>query len=251
MNKIIGNWKLNLGNQESIDLATDLVQCLKKNKDIDIVVCPDFVSLKEVSNILNDTNISIGAQDVFWETRGAYTGEISIETLKEIGCKYVLIGHSERREHLQESYEMIHKKVYNVVKAGGIIPVVCIGETSDDRKRGKQNFILSTQLEMALGGIKFTDFNEVIIAYEPIWAIGTGEVMDIEEVQYTFKMVKLALKEMFGAISNKKLKVLYGGSVSPDNVGQFSGQVNVDGLLVGGASFRSESFVQIINNYLS
>lgn len=248
---VIANWKLNLTNSESTELSRELVDRFDGGGEADVVVCPDFVSLKEVASIVSGGGIGIGAQDVFWENKGAYTGEVSVDILKEVGCKYVIIGHSERRQYIGENFDMIHRKVNKVIDVGGIVPIVCIGETLDERKRNVQDYVLSTQLEMALGGVKFVGFEEVIVAYEPMWAIGTGEVIEVEDVVYMHKIIKLIVKDMFGmGIADNNFRYVYGGSVNADNVGQFKNLANVDGLLVGGASAKVESFLQIVNRFV-
>ncbi len=248
---IIANWKLQINNANSIRLAREIAENLDRIKKGEIVICPCFVALKEVGDILRGSSISLGAQNAFWKSHGPYTGEISGKILKEIGCKYIILGHSERRRYLHEDYEMIHKKVKRIVSLGGVTPIICIGETLEDRKKGRQDFILSSQLEMALGGIKFLGFEEVIIAYEPVWAIGTGEVISIEEARHMHKVIKKTVEDMFGiGLVQNNFRFIYGGSVNPQNVFQFSKILEVDGLLVGGASLKLDSFEKIINLYL-
>lgn len=249
---IIANWKLQVNNADSIKLANKLVRSLANIKNGEVVICPCFVSLREVGVILGNSNILMGAQNSFWEGHGPYTGEISAKILKEIGCKYVILGHSERREYLHEDYEMIHKKVKRVVELGGITPVVCVGETLKDRKKGRQEFVLSGQLEMALGGMKSLNFREIIIAYEPVWAIGTGEAINPEEARQMQKIIKKTIENMFGlGVSENNFRYIYGGSINEENVEDYSGIDGIDGFLVGGASLKVASFKKIINTFFN
>ena len=249
MNKIIiANWKLGLDHDQSINLSSELVGKVKKN--IDVVVCPNFVSLKEVGGIVEGSSIGLGAQDVFWENGGAFTGEISPKLIKDAGCRYVIVGHSERRQYIGESYNDVHKKVRNIINVGDLVPIVCIGETLEERRRHVQDNVLSTQLEMALGGVKFIGFEEIIIAYEPVWVIGTGEVIEPLDVEYMHKVIKLTVKDMFGiAVADDNFRYVYGGSVNERNVSQFCGLSSVDGLLIGGASTNASSFLTIIEKF--
>ena len=243
---ILANWKMRLNLKETHELAQDMV---KKFKDFDggiVGICPNFISLPDVKKILNGSQIKLGAQDVFWEEVGAYTGEISAKTLAEVGCNYVLIGHSERREFLMENYEMIHKKLKVVLSSTEITPVVCIGENWDERKTDRRNFVLYEQMHQALSGIDLKENREISIAYEPIWAIGSGTAIEPEEAQYAHKIIKMTLSDMFGEkLVEKNFKIIYGGSVNKDNAKDFVGLDNLDGLLVGGASLKADEFFAV------
>lgn len=246
---IIGNWKMKKDFSESVEDVKKFVEKFKgfQNQDKEIVLCPNHVALAEAGKILKGSRIKLGAQDVFWESRGAYTGEISPQTLTEVGAEYVIIGHSERRKYLLENYSMIHQKVRAVLDTPNLIPVVCIGEENEDRKTDRRDFVLLNQLQQALGGIDIvTSGKQIIVAYEPVWAIGSGTVIEPSEATYAHKIIKLALDDMFGMKTiMESFKIVYGGSVSSANVAQFSNLDNMDGLLVGGASLEPEEFFKI------
>jgi len=246
---IIGNWKMKKDFDSSIEDAKEFVEKFKDFKDEgkEVVVCPSFVALAGVGKALSGSKIMLGAQDVFWESQGAYTGEVSPLSLVQAGAKYVIIGHSERRKYLLENYSMIHQKVRAVLDTPELIPVVCIGEEMEDRKTDRRDFVLLNQLQQALGGIDIiTSGKKIIVAYEPVWAIGSGTVIEPDEVTYAHKIIKLALDDMFGMKTiMESFQIIYGGSVSPANVSQFSNLENMDGLLVGGASLSAEEFYKI------
>jgi len=245
---VIGNWKMKKGLAESVALAKELAE---KFKDFNVAgktvaVCPTLVALTEVNKVLKKSEMKMGAQNVFWEDRGAYTGEISPQMLIETGCQYVIIGHSERRKYLLENYAMIHLKVREVLNTEKLIPVVCIGEENEDRKTDRRDFVLLNQLQQALGGIDISENQKVIVAYEPVWAIGSGTAIEPNEVTYAHKIIRLALDDMFGMrVVEKNFQIIYGGSVTGKNVKSFSNLENMDGLLVGGASLDAEEFYKI------
>lgn len=243
---IIANWKMKLNLAESVDLAKKVKDRFSDFDGGTIGVCPNFVSLLEISEIFKKSKIELGAQDVFWEGSGAYTGEISPTMLVEAGCKYVIIGHSERRKFMMENYEMIHLKVKATLKSEELIPVVCIGENWDERKTDRRDFVLYDQLQQGLSGIDLIGDQQIIIAYEPIWAIGSGTAIEPSEAEYAHKIIKLTLNDMFGMkVVENNFKIIYGGSINSDNVGGFVGLENIDGLLVGGASLDAEEFFQV------
>jgi triosephosphate isomerase len=200
---------------------------------------------------MKGTSMKVGAQDVFWEEKGAYTGEVSPGMLKEAGCGYAIIGHSERRKYLLENYQMIHQEVKAVLNTKDLTPIVCIGEEAEERKTDKRDFVLVDQLQQALGGIQIFDKQQIIIAYEPIWAIGSGVAIEPEEAEYAHKIIKLALNEMFGMRKvSEHFRVIYGGSISGNNVKDFANLDGVDGLLVGGASLDEKEFYKIAKTML-
>lgn len=254
MNKkkiVIANWKMKLGLAESLDLAKKMQVKFKNFKKGGVVICPNSISLVGVGEIIKKGEIVLGAQNVFWEEKGAYTGEISPSTLQEIGCEYVIVGHSERREYLIENYSMIHKKTKAVLNIEGLTPVVCIGESTNERKSDKRDFVLVDQLNQALGGINLSGNQEIIIAYEPIWAIGSGVAIEPQEAEYAHKIIRLALDDMFGAkIVAKNFRIIYGGSVNSKNVDGFNNLDSIDGLLVGTASLDEEEFYKVASSIL-
>ncbi len=244
---IIANWKMKLSLFETIALAQKMKDKFKDISGIDIVLAPNFLSLVDVSEILKDTDIALCSQDVFWEMQGAYTGEISAMMLREVGCSYVIIGHSERRKFLMENYEMIHRKIKTVLEIEDLTPVVCIGENWEERKTDRRDFVLFDQLQQALGGLKITENKKIIIAYEPIWAIGSGTSIEPAEAEYAHKVIRLTLNDIFGqAMVEKNFKIIYGGSINGQNIVGFLGLENIDGMLVGGASLDEEEFYQVV-----
>ncbi len=243
---VVANWKMKLSLKESIKLAIKAKTKFKNFKSREIVICPPMIVLDEIAKIFKNTNIKVGAQDVFWEESGAFTGETSPTMLVEAGCEYVIIGHSERRKYLLLNYEMIHKTVKEVLNIKGLTPIVCIGEESDDRKTDKRDFVLVDQLQQALGGINIMKEQLIIVAYEPIWAIGSGIAIEPSEAEYAHKIIKLTLNDMFGmkTVSNN-FQIIYGGSISSKNVSNFKKIENIDGLLVGSSSLDINEFYKI------
>ena len=243
---IIANWKMQLTLKETLDLAKNVKDKFRTFDGGEVAVCPNFLSLIEVKKILSGSEIKLGGQDVFWEGQGAYTGEISPTLLTEAGCEYVIIGHSERRKFLMVNYEMIHRMIKAVLNTENLKPIVCIGENWDERKTDRRDFVLYDQLQQSLSGVDIVGDQQVIIAYEPIWAIGSGTAIEPSEAEYAHKIVKLTLNEMFGMkIVNNNFKIIYGGSINSKNVKNFADLENLDGLLVGGASLDAEEFLKV------
>jgi triosephosphate isomerase len=243
---VIANWKMKLSLAETTELAKKMKDKFKGFSGVDVVACPNFISLIEIGKILKGSPIELGAQDVFWEDKGAYMGEISPSMLAEAGCEYVVIGHSERRKYLLENYEMIHQELKAVLNVEKMIPIVCIGEDANERKTDKRDFVLMDQLQQALGGINLLGDQQVIVAYEPIWAIGSGVAIEPEEAEYAHKIIKIALNDMFGMkVVKNNFRTIYGGSISSKNVKEFANLEGVDGFIVGGASLDAEEFFKI------
>lgn len=245
---VIANWKMKLGLAESLKLADDFKGKFKgfcKNK---VVVCPDFISFSDISKKLKKTNINTGTQDVFWHSKGSYTGEVSPKVIEEAGGNYVIIGHSERKEYLQETYDVINSKVKEVIKNSKLTPVVCIGEKMETRKKGKVKSELSKQLKKTFENVKITGNRQVFIAYEPIWAIGSGKSIKTKDLEEVNKIIEQNLLNIFGTKkeANNFIK-LYGGSVDSKNVKELSGVNGLDGLLVGGASLKVAEFYKVVN----
>lgn len=243
---VIANWKMKLGLAETLALAKKMKDKFKGFSGIETAVCPNFVSLTEVGKIIKGGSLKLGAQNVFWEDKGAYTGEVSSSMLREAGCEYVIVGHSERRKYLLENYEMIHQKFKAVLSVDGLTPIVCVGEEAEERKTDRRDFVLVDQLQQALGGINLLGDQQVIVAYEPIWAIGSGVAIEPEEAEYAHKIIKISLRDMFGMkVVKNNFRIIYGGSISSKNVKEFANLEGVDGLLVGGASLDAEEFYKI------
>ena len=243
---IIANWKMNLSLAETISLAKEFKKEFAGFGQGEAVVCPSVIFLTEVANVLRGSAIKLGAQNVSWENKGAYTGEVSAGMLSEVGCHYVILGHSERRKYLLENYEIIHKKVRAVLEVKNLTPIVCIGESLEEKKSDRRDFVLVDQLQQALSGIDVFGEQEIIVAYEPIWAIGTGTAIEPAEAEYAHKIIKLALNDMFGMrVNNKNFRIIYGGSINSKNVKGFVHLENMDGLLVGGASLQADEFYKV------
>jgi len=243
---IIANWKMKLGVPESIKLAREIKKGTSKKAEV--VICPSFVSLGEVAHILKNSNVKLGAQDCFWEKEGAFTGEVSASQLREAGCEFVIVGHSERRKYLKETDEMVHQKV-KMALAAGLIPIICVGETFDQRQEGAKDYVLIQQTTKALEGISVGVDQSVIIAYEPVWVIGTGQAVEPGEAETAHQVIRQSLFDLFPhSIVENNFQVVYGGSVDSKNVANFVSLENTTGVLVGGASLEAEEFISIIKN---
>lgn len=251
---IIANWKMSLGKEESLDLTRKILKELEirnQESEAEIVLCPSFIVLSDLQKLLSKIRnskfkIQLGAQDVFWETKEAFTGEVSATMLKKVGCKYVIIGHSERREHLKETDEMIHKKIKASLEED-LIPILCVGESFEERQNGQKDIRIITQVTKALEGIKIKPRQNLIIAYEPIWVIGSGQAVEPEEAEHTNQVIKQTLIDLFDLKTvQENFRIIYGGSVDSRTVKDFIDQPNVDGVLVGGASLNAGEFLKII-----
>ena len=242
---IAGNWKMNLTLSASLDLAEGLKKAAAGITDVDIAVCPPSIYVQPVAAALKGSNIGIGAQNIYFEKEGAFTGEISAGMLKDVGCQYVILGHSERRNILGESSELVNLKVH-VALAAGLTPIVCVGELLKERKAGTTEQVVRRQFDGSFSGISAEDMKKCVIAYEPVWAIGTGEVATPEQAEE----VHLALRRMIAAKYNEEVagavRIQYGGSVNDKNAREILAKPNVDGALVGGASLKVEPFMGII-----
>jgi len=244
---ILGNWKMKLSQRESIALAEQLKKSLKKLKEAEVGVCPSFTSIYAVSATLANTNVKVGAQNMFWESEGAYTGEISPLMLNELGCKYVILGHSERRQHLKETDQMVHLKTRLCLQYN-LVPIICVGENIDERQENRTDYVIISQLTKALEGIEIKAGDELVIAYEPVWVIGTGQAINPAEAEHVHRVIRQALVDLFNAQAvQNNFRIIYGGSVDSGNAASFTRQKTVDGLLVGAASLKPQEFFSIIN----
>ena len=244
---IAGNWKMNKTVAESLDLASGLVRELKDVKEVDIAICPPFTALSEVSKAVIDSNIRLGAQNMSQNGYGAHTGEIAAGMLKEFSTKYVILGHSERREYQRESDELIAAKAKAAHEAG-LKPIVCVGEQLEEREAGKTEDIVGTQVRGSLAGLTTEEMLGTVIAYEPVWAIGTGKTATAEQAQEVHAFIRNLLADLFDADTAKAVRIQYGGSVKPDNARELMSQQDVDGALVGGASLDVRIFSELIKN---
>ncbi|OGX26343.1 MAG: triose-phosphate isomerase [Omnitrophica WOR_2 bacterium RIFCSPHIGHO2_02_FULL_45_21] len=242
---IAGNWKMHKTIEEGEKLVNLLKRQLYDLEDIDIVLCPPFTHLAYIADMLESSNILLGAQDMHWEDEGAYTGEISAPMLKSAGCKFVLIGHSERRQLFGETNETVHKKLTSALN-NGLTPIVCIGENLKQREEGVTFALVSEQLELALKALQPERLKEIIIAYEPVWAIGSGKVASSEQAQEVHRYIRDWLSKNYGLSLAQEVRIQYGGSVKPDNIAGLIAQADVDGALVGGSSLDADSFCAIV-----
>ena len=244
---IAGNWKMNKTVAESLDLAKGLVRELKEVKELDIAICPPFTALSEVSKAVIDSNIRLGAQNMSQNGYGAHTGEIAAGMLKEFSTKYVILGHSERREYQRESDELIAAKAKAAHEAG-LKPIVCVGEQLEERESGNTENVVGTQVRGSLAGLTTEEMLGTVIAYEPVWAIGTGKTATAEQAQEVHAFIRNLLADLFDADIAKAVRIQYGGSVKPDNARELMSQPDVDGALVGGASLDVRIFSELIKN---
>ncbi|MDI6704229.1 MAG: triose-phosphate isomerase [bacterium] len=242
---IAGNWKMNKTVQEACILVDALKKGLSDVRDVEIVVCPPFTALRDVGKAINGTNIHLGAQNVYLEEKGPYTGEISPLMLKDLGCKYVIIGHSERRRYFGEDNELINKKVRKSLSCG-LSPILCVGERLEERKAGRQEEVVYDHVVNGLTDLSKEDMMQVVIAYEPVWAIGTGVAATPEDAQEMHKFIRNILSSLHDRDLAEGVRIQYGGSVKPENISDLMAKSEIDGVLVGGASLNADSFVKIV-----
>jgi triosephosphate isomerase len=244
---IAGNWKMNKTVAEALDLVRGLKIELANIKEVDIIVCPPFTALAEVSRAILDSNIRLGAQNMSEHNMGAYTGEIAALMLKEFSVRYVVLGHSERRQYQKESDELISKKALAALGAS-LKPIVCVGETLAEREAGQMQKVLETQVRGSLAGLSKQQMGETVVAYEPVWAIGTGKTATTAQAQEAHAFIRGILVSQFDETVARRVRIQYGGSVKPANARELMSQPDVDGALVGGASLEARSFADIIKN---
>jgi triosephosphate isomerase (TIM) len=242
---IAGNWKMNTNLEEACSLAKSLVESMGKTSDVDIAICPPYTSLHAVSEIVKGSSIKLGAQDVHWEPKGAFTGKVSCSMLKSVGVTYVIIGHSEQRSYFNETNETVNKKI-KAVLAAGLLPIVCVGETLDERKSGKMDSVIDSQTRGAFEGISASDASKCTIAYEPVWAIGTGETASPQQANEAHIFIRKLISKLYNDETAGGMRIQYGGSMKPDNAKSLLGQSDVDGGLIGGASLKTSDFAGIV-----
>ncbi|HEU0011050.1 MAG TPA: triose-phosphate isomerase [Verrucomicrobiae bacterium] len=244
---IAGNWKMNKTVAEALDLVGGIRRECRDVKEVDIVVCPPFTALSEVSKAVLNTNVRLGAQNMSEHNYGAYTGEIAAGMLKEFSVRYVILGHSERRQYQKESDELVNKKAL-AAHAASLKPIVCVGETLAERESGQTEKVLQTQVRGSLANLSKAQMEETILAYEPVWAIGTGKTATAGQAQEAQAYVRGLLAKLFDDATARKVRIQYGGSVKASNARELMSQPDVDGALVGGASLEDRSFADIIKN---
>jgi len=242
---IAGNWKMFKTCPEAVETAGQLVKLVGATTDIDVMIAPPFTALAPVADVVRGSCVSLGAQNLFWETQGAFTGEISPAMLVSAGCKYVIIGHSERRQYFNETDETVNKKIRAAIN-NDLIPVMCVGESEKERESKDTFSVLDKQVKKGLEGFSSDDLKSLVIAYEPIWAIGTGKTATSGQVQEVHQFLRSVLEKSFGNMLAKSIRILYGGSVKPNNIAELMAMPDVDGALVGGASLDPETFSKIV-----
>ncbi|MBI4508224.1 MAG: triose-phosphate isomerase [Deltaproteobacteria bacterium] len=241
---VVGNWKMHKTVAESLAMVTELKNQLAMVRDVEFGVAPVFTSLHPVAKRIEGTQIRLCAQDCFWEDQGAFTGEVSVSLLKDVGCSHVIVGHSERRQLFGELDAAVGLKVRAVLRAG-LVPIACVGETEKERDAGETFGRVAAQLEGALSDIPAADASPVVIAYEPVWAIGTGRTATPAQAEEVHRFIRERLRERWGGAA-ESTRIQYGGSVKPENAAELMAQANIDGALVGGASLKAESFTAIV-----
>jgi len=249
---LVANWKMNLGIKQAVQEAAEIVvgvRALKRKGQL--VLCPPYPALLSVKQTISDEAISLGAQDVSGEQRGAFTGEVASWMLKEAGAEYVIIGHSERKKYCNETDESINKKVKNALKEG-LIPIICVGETFEQRQENQKDHVVLRQVQKALDGVEVNPINPIIIAYEPVWVIGTGQAIDPEDAEYMHTLIRHVLIDVYPTVVvDHHTAILYGGSVDEKNVDGFCAQEHIQGFLVGSASLHSKQFLKVIEKVCS
>lgn len=239
---IAGNWKMNTTLGEAIALVNEMRQGLDRIDNVDKVICPPFISLAAVRELIKGSSVKLGAQNIYFEEKGAYTGEVSPLMLADL-CEFVIIGHSERRQYFNETGEIVNKKIQAVLKIG-LKPILCVGEKLEENEAGRTGEIVSGQLKASLAGINYP--SGLIIAYEPIWAIGTGRAATGKQANETIGLIRRNVAELYGGRAAQDVRILYGGSVAPANATEFISQPEIDGALVGGASLKADQFLSIV-----
>ena len=245
---VAGNWKMFKTRAEAEATAREVKSLLAgqpSTSQVEVVICPPFTAISAVCDVLQGAQIRVGAQNVHWEDEGAYTGEVSTGMLLGCGCDYVILGHSERRQYFSESDETIRRKL-NRVLTTELTPILCVGESLEERESGRAQTVILGQMEGALQGLGADLLTRIVVAYEPVWAIGTGKTATPEIADQVHGMIRQLLAQQFGSDAAEAVRILYGGSVKPDNAGVLLGQEHIDGALVGGASLDAASFVQIV-----
>ena len=243
---VAANWKMNMTQAEAAAFIETFVIELGDSSEVEVVIVPPFTALAKMSELLtNAQNITLGAQNMYWETSGAFTGEISAAMLRDLFVRYVVLGHSERRMLLGETDEIVNRKVH-AAHAASLRPIVCVGETLEQRERGDVEKVIGSQLRGSLANVEAKELSETVVAYEPVWAIGTGKTASAEQAQEVHAFIRQTLQAMSDEATASKMRIQYGGSVKPDNARTLMSQSDIDGALVGGASLDPRSFAQIV-----
>jgi len=242
---VAGNWKMNKTAVEGVTLVTDLKPLVAGIDAVDVVVCPPFTTISAVADAVKETNIAVGAQDMYWEDSGAFTGEVSPGMLLTAGCTYVIIGHSERRTYFGETNETVNNKVKKAL-AVGLTPIMCVGETLEEREANKTEDVVKSHVEGGLKGLSADEIRKIVIAYEPVWAIGTGNTATPDQAQDVHAFIRGILVKLAGNDTAQAVRIQYGGSMKPDNAAELMSKKDIDGGLIGGAALQAASFAQIV-----
>ncbi|MBQ7555143.1 triose-phosphate isomerase [bacterium] len=242
---IAGNWKMNKTVAEAVALASEIKERVAGVENVKVIVCPVFTAVKSVADVLKGSNVKVGAQDMYWETSGAYTGEVSGEMLLEAGAEYVIIGHSERRQYFGETNETVNKKLKKALSIG-LKPIVCIGETLADREAGTTEAVVGKQVKEGFVGLTAEEMKGTIIAYEPVWAIGTGKTATAEQAEAVHAFVRNLVAQLWDKETADAVIIQYGGSMKPENVASLLAQPDIDGGLIGGAALKADSFEKLV-----
>lgn len=244
---VAGNWKMNKDLNESVALVSEIKNLLGNDNNADVIICPPYTSLETVHTLIKDTNIGLGAQNMCAADSGAFTGAISASMIKSVGCEYVILGHSERRTIFGETDELINAKIKKALE-NSLIPIFCIGETLEERESGEMKNVIERQVKEGLKEISADQLSQMIVAYEPVWAIGTGKTATPEQAQEVHQFIRGLLTEMYSADFAEDVTIQYGGSVKPENAKELLSQPDIDGALVGGACLKADSFVAIVKS---
>jgi triosephosphate isomerase (TIM) len=246
---VAGNWKMNKNVGEAVALVNGLKAELGTMDKVDVVVCPVFTALSAAADAVKGTKIDLGAQNCHWEKSGAFTGEIAVDMLRDVGCHYVILGHSERRQYFKETDEMVNKKA-KAVLAAGLHPIVCVGELLQDRESGQTEKVVEAQVRGSLAGLSANDMLKTVIAYEPVWAIGTGKTATGQQAQDVHAFIRKTLKSLFDEHVAQSVRIQYGGSVKASNAKELFHMPDIDGGLIGGAALDARSFIDIVKGAL-
>ena len=247
---IAGNWKMNKTVGEAVDLAEAIKREVGDLRDVDVVLCPPFTALKAVSDVVSGTHIDLGAQNMHWEKAGAFTGEISPAMLRDLFCHFVILGHSERRQYFGETDETVNRKT-KAALANNLTPIVCVGETLQEREAGNMQSVVTAQVQGSLAGLSAKELAQTVIAYEPVWAIGTGKTATSAQAQEVHALIRGVLAKLSDEATAQAVRIQYGGSMKGSNARELLSQPDIDGGLIGGAALEARSFVEIIRSALS
>jgi triosephosphate isomerase len=244
---VAGNWKMHRTVDEAVRLGVELITFMSDIQSVDVVLCPPYTALAPLGEVLEGSGLRLGAQNMHYEAEGAFTGEVSAQMLLLLGVSHVILGHSERRQYFSETDEFINRKV-KAALGSGLVPILCVGELLEERESGAMEEVINRQLDGGLEGVSIQEPEDLVVAYEPVWAIGTGKTATPEQAQEVHMFIRARLTQFFGAEAAGRMRIQYGGSVKPDNAAELMGQPDIDGALVGGASLDAGKFAAIVSS---